>query len=93
MPTDVYEKSPKQYKGFGDIIYPGFDKTLLITSCGRVCVNKTKVHISKAFANQPISLLEADDNIREVHFMDYHLGYFDEFSRKFAPKEDPLALN
>ena len=24
--------------------------------------------------------------------MDYQLGYFDEFSRKFAPKEDPFGI-
>ena len=24
--------------------------------------------------------------------MDYPLGYFDEFSRKFAPREDPFGI-
>ena len=24
--------------------------------------------------------------------MDYHLGYFDEYSRTFAPKEDPFGI-
>ncbi len=51
-----------------------------------------KVHISKAFANQPIGLQEVDDHIWSVQFMDYHLGYFDEYSRKFAPKEDPFGI-
>lgn len=72
--------------------YPGFDKTLLISNCGRVCIKKMKVHISKAFANQPVGLLEADDYTWAVHFMDYHLGYFDELSRKFAPREDPFGI-
>jgi putative transposase len=91
-PDDLYERSPRQYHGLTDITYPGFDKTLLITSCGRVCINNMKVHISKAFANQPIGLKQADDHIWEVQFMDYQLGYFDEFSRTFAPKEDPFGI-
>lgn len=91
-PADIYEKSPRQYRGITDITYPGFDKTLLVTSCGRVCINKMKIHISKAFANQPLGLQEADDNLWEVHFLDYLLGYFDEISRKFAPREDPFGI-
>jgi putative transposase len=91
-PADVYKKSTRQYQGLSDITYPSCDKTLLISNCGRICIKKMKVHISKAFANQPIGLQEADDHIWSVHFMDYHLGYFDEYSMKFAPKEDPFGI-
>ena len=91
-PGEVYERSKKQYTGLPDLTYPGFDKTLLITSCGRVCVNRMKVHISRAFANQPVGLQQVDDNIWAVYFMDYHLGYFDEYSRNFAPREDPFGI-
>ena len=91
-PADVYRKSTRPYKGLSDITYPGCDKTLLISNCGRICIKKMKVHISKAFANQPIGLQETDDHIWSVHFMDYHLGYFDEYSMKFAPKEDPFGI-
>lgn len=91
-PAEVYERSMRPYGGLTDITYPDCDKSLLISNCGRLCVKKMKVHMSKAFANQPVGLLQADDYIWEVHFMDYHLGYFDEISRKFAPKEDPFGI-
>lgn len=91
-PGDVYEKSRTKYQGLRDLTYPGFDKTILVTNCGRVCVNHSKVHLSRAFANQPVGLEEVDDNIWQVNFMDYELGYFDEVSRKFAPKEDPFGI-
>ncbi len=91
-PAEVYERSMRPYGGLTDITYPDCDKTLLISNCGRLCVKKMKVHMSKAFANQPVGLLEADNYIWEVHFMDYHLGYFDEISRKFAPREDPFGI-
>lgn len=91
-PGEVYKKSARDYKGLRDITYPGYDKTILISNCGRVCMKRGKIHISKAFANQPVGLKEVDDNIWEVNFMDYQLGYFDEFSRKFAPKDDPFGI-
>lgn len=91
-PAEVYEHSPRPYQGISDITYPDCEKTLLVTNCGRVCIKKTKIHISRAFANQPVGLLEADDSIWEVYFMDYLIGYLDEFSRKFAPTEDPFGI-
>jgi putative transposase len=91
-PGEVYENSKIEYKGVSDLTYPGFDRTLLITNCGRVCMRGGKIHVSQAFANQHVGLKEVDDNIWEVSFMDYQLGYFDEFSRKFAPKDDPFGI-
>ena len=91
-PGEVYEKSRTRYEGLIDITYPGFDKTILVTNCGRVCINQSKIHLSRAFANQPVGLEEVDDNIWQVTFMDYELGYFDEISRKFAPKDDPFGI-
>lgn len=91
-PGEVYEKSPRRYDGITDLTYPGFDKSLLVTNCGRICINKSKIHLSNAFANQRIGLNEVDDNIWEVNFMDYRLGFFDEISRKFAPHEDPFGI-
>lgn len=91
-PADVHKKSSKGYQGLPDIVYPEYDKSLLISNCGRVCLKKQKVHISKAFANQPVGLKEVDDGIWQVDFMDYTLGYFDEGSDKFAPREDPFGF-
>jgi len=91
-PGDFYEKSPQPYRGLSDLTYPGFEKTLLVTNCGRICINNMKVHISKAFANQRVGLQEADDNIWEVYFMNFSIGFFDEISRKFSPKEDPFGI-
>lgn len=91
-PADVYKKSDKIYEGIKDITYPGFDKVLLISACGRVCMGNGKIHMSKAFANQPVGLKEVEDKIWLVSFMDYDLGYLDEESRKFAPRDDPFGI-
>lgn len=91
-PGDLYHKSPVTYQGLPDVTYPGYDKTLLITHCGRICMNNLKIHISKALANQPVGLKLVDNGIWEVTFKEYDLGYFDEESQKFAPREDPFGL-
>lgn len=91
-PADLYERSPRKYEGLPPLAYPGYDKTLIISNCGRVCTRRGKIHVSRAFANQPVGLKEVDDHIWEVSFMDYDIGYFDEDSRKFAPKEDPFGM-
>ncbi len=91
-PGDLYKKSRRLFKGLSDVTYPGYDKTLFITNCGRICFNDMKIHVSKALANQPVGLKQVDDGIWLVTFMDFDLGYFDEFSQKFAPKDDPFGL-
>jgi len=92
-PGDVYQKSARPYRGLPDITYPGFDKTILITHCGRICMNYLKIHVARSLANQPVGLNLVDDGIWEVSFMDYDLGYFDEVSKKFAPRQDPFGFN
>jgi putative transposase len=91
-PADLYEPSPRKYRGVPPLTYPGHDKTLIISNCGRVCLQKAKIHMSRAFANQPVGVTEVEDQIWSVTFMDYELGFFDEPSRKFAPKEDPFGM-
>jgi len=62
-PGDVYKESKRGYKGLEDVAHPGYDKRLMITNCGRVCLDKQKVHISRALANQPVGLKEVDEEI------------------------------
>jgi putative transposase len=91
-PADVYQKSLRPYQGLPDVTYPGYDKSLLISNCGRVCNRKRKVHITRALANQPVGLREVDDGIWQVDFMSYTLGFFDEDTNKFAPCQDPFGF-
>ena len=92
-PADVHQLSPRPYRGLPDLTYPGFDKTLLISNCGRVMLKKLKIHVSLAFANQPVGVKQVDQGIWQVDFMDYTIGYFDEESRKFAPNDDPFGFH
>lgn len=92
-PSDLYERSSRKYEGLPEVTYPGYEKTLLLSNCGRICMNRgMKIHVSKAFANQPVGLDRVDDHVWEVSFMEYDLGFIDDLSRKFAPQRDPFGI-
>jgi putative transposase len=91
-PGDIYQKSPRPYRGLPDVTYPGYDRAVLISNCGRICMKKLKIHVSKALANQPVGLKQIDHGIWQVDFMSYTIGYFDEESRQFSPNDDPFGL-
>tara|TARA_B100001989_G_scaffold167173_1_gene120359 strand:+ start:199 stop:1383 length:1185 start_codon:yes stop_codon:yes gene_type:complete len=91
-PSEIYQKSAREYKGLPDITYPGYDKTLWISNCGRMCYQKMKVHVSRAFAHQPVGLKEVESGLWQVDFMSYNLGYFDAESKVFTPQEDPFGI-
>jgi putative transposase len=91
-PAELYKKSRRQYTGLPDVAYPGFERVLLISNCGRLCIKKLKIHISKSFANQPVGIKLVDTGIWQVEFMSYTLGYFDEESRVFSPLDDPFGF-
>jgi len=93
FPGEVYVKSPRAYQGLLPLEYPQHDRTGLVTSSGDVCLQRKKFHLSRAFAKQEVGLLEVDDGIWLVSFMDCDLGYFDETSLKFAKLDNPFAIN
>jgi putative transposase len=90
-PAEVYKPSDRVYKGLPPVEYPLHDKTIVITSCGRICMGKTKVHFSQVFAGQQVGVKEIEDNIWLLSFMDYDLGYFDLESKKVEPLDNPFG--
>lgn len=91
-PAEVYTKSTRPYQGLPDITYPGYDTSIMISNCGRICFRRMKVHLSKTFANQPVGLKEIDSGLWQVDFMSYNLGYFDAEQRTFSANEDPFGI-
>lgn len=89
-PCEHYVNSPRQYKGIQPLEYPLCDRTVNISHCGRICVGKMKINLSKSFAGQAVGLTQADDKIWMVTFMDYDLGFFDTDSRNFEPAPNPF---
>lgn len=90
-PSEVYTGSNRPYRALIDPEYPFHDKTVMVTHCGRICVDKYKINLSQVFAGQPVGLKEVGDGIWLVSFMDYDLGYFDFEGIRFEPVANPFG--
>ena len=56
---------------------PFHDRDILVTNCGRICMQRKKINVSHVLAGQKLELKEVDDGIWLVSFMRYDLGYID----------------
>lgn len=90
-PSEIYLRSDRSYQGLQPIDYPLHDRTIEVTSCGRICIGKTKINLSKVFTGQKMGLKEVSDGTWLVTFMDYDLGYFDIDSCRFEPLTNPFG--
>jgi transposase InsO family protein len=90
-PVDVYVSSSRPYTGLSDITYPFHDRSILVTSCGRICMHRKKINLSLALAGQAIGIKEVDDGIWLVSFMHYDLGYIDLEQKTLQPLDNPFG--
>ena len=90
-PAERYTPSPKPYAGLPDVEYPFHDRDILVTSCGRICMHRKKIHISTTLAGQRLGIKEVDDAIWLVSFMNYDLGYIDLEQKTLQPLDNPFG--
>jgi putative transposase len=90
-PGEIYTPSPRPYTGLSEVQYPFHDRTIIVTSCGRICIGKRKINLSQAFAGQTVGVTEVSEKIWLVSFMDYDLGFFDHESGRVECAENPFG--
>jgi putative transposase len=90
-PAERYTASSRPYKGLPDLDYPFHDKTITVTTCGRICLNRRKINLSQVFAGQKVGIKQVTERIWLVTFMDYDLGYFDDTECRMEPLENPFG--
>ena len=83
--------SPRPYTDLPDIEYPGHDKDILVTACGRICMHRKKINISTVMAGQRLGIKEVDDGIWLISFMQYDLGYIDLERKKLQTIDNPFG--
>ena len=76
-PAELYRASPRPYRGLPELDYPLHDRIVTVTSCGRLCIGRRKINLSRAFAGQDVGIREVAEKIWLVTFMHYDLGFFD----------------
>jgi transposase InsO family protein len=90
-PAEIYAASPRPYTGIPEPHYPFHDRTIMVTSCGRLCLYRKKINLSKSLAGQAVGVKEVDSGIWLVSFMDYDLGYIDLEERTLQPLDNPFG--
>ena len=90
-PAELYRPSKRPYQGLGDLNYPMHDRTLTVTQCGRICMGRHKVNLSKALAGQNVGIKQVEDKIWLVSFMEYDLGFFDHETGRLSSVDNPFA--
>jgi putative transposase len=93
LPAELYEKSPRPYRGLGDLDYPLHDRAALVTNCGRICFKRRKINVSTVFAGQLLGIKQVTNSVWLVSFMRYDLGYFDAETVRLEPIENPFRPN
>jgi len=90
-PASCYRPSARPYRGLPELEYPFHDRTVIVTQCGRICLQRKKVNLSTVFAGQKVGIKQVDDKLWLASFMSYDLGYFDEDACRLEPIENPFA--
>ena len=90
-PVQLYRASTRAYTGLPELDYPLHDKTVTVTTCGRICFNRRKINLSTVFAGQSVGIKQTDDRIWLVSFMHYDLGYFDHETCRLEPLQSPFG--
>jgi transposase InsO family protein len=90
-PAEIYTASPRPYDGIPEPHYPFHDRTVMVTSCGRLCLYRKKINLSTSLAGQAVGIKEVDDGIWLVSFMDYDLGYIDLEEKTLQPLDNPFG--
>jgi len=89
-PGELYTPSARVYESPGEPDYPFHDRAIRVTRCGRICIGRRKINLSTAFAGQTVGVREVEDQIWQVSFMDYDLGYFDNERGRVEPGPNPF---
>jgi transposase InsO family protein len=90
-PAEVYSPSLRPYTGIPEPLYPFHDRTVMVTSCGRLCLYRKKINLSKSLAGQAVGVKEVDNGIWLVSFMEYDLGYIDLEEKSLQPLDNPFG--
>jgi putative transposase len=85
-------RSTRVYRGLEELTCPFHDRTVMVTTCGRLCFDSRKINFSQVFAGQKVGVTQVGDHVWLVTFMHYDLGYFDHETCRLEPIDNPFGL-
>lgn len=91
-PGELYTPSARVFHHPDIPEYPFHDRTIKVTQCGRICIGRRKINLSRVFGGQYVGVREESDDVWLVSFMEYDIGFFDNTENKVEPVGDnPFA--
>jgi putative transposase len=60
-PAERYVPSTRPYTGLPNVDYPFHDRTVTVTTCGRICFNRQKINLSTVFAGQSVGIKQVSE--------------------------------
>ena len=82
--------SARVYEAPSEPDYPYHDRAVRVTRCGRICFGRRKISLSIAFAGQTVGVRQIEDQIWQVSFLEYDLGYVDNERGRVEPGPNPF---
>jgi len=90
-PAELYTASPRPYRDILGRNYLFHDRKVNITCCGRLCLYRKKINLSRSLVGQAVRVKEVEDGIWLASFMDCDLGYLDPEEKTFAALQNPFG--
>jgi len=90
-PGDIYTPSARVYEAPSEPDYPYYDRAIRVTRCGRICFGRRKINLSIALAGQTVGFRQVEEQIWQVSFLEYDLGYFDNERGRAEPGPNPFV--
>lgn len=90
-PKEVHIKSTREFINSSEPLeYPHAEATSRVNASGDIHFNRRRIYISRAFEGQNVGITEVDEDIYQVNFMDYEIGFFDKEAHKVLSVENPF---
>jgi putative transposase len=90
-PAEIFTPSARPYEPPKDPDYLFHDRTVRVTRCGRICLGSRMISLTTALAEQLVGIRGVDDQVWQVRFLEYDLGYFDRDEDRVEPGPNPFA--
>ena len=90
VPGRALHPSPRPYHGLAELEYPFHDRTITVTSCGRICLGQSQDQLERRLRRPERRHQGGREKIWLVSFMHYDLGFFDQESGRVACAENPF---
>lgn len=93
-PSDIYTRSDRAYERIlSPLEYSDHDMAVTVSNCGTISkAGQFRVYLGTPFSGYKVGVRHLPDDVWQVSFMEYDLGYFDSQCQKIKPGKNPFLI-